>query len=68
MPNTPIVLSPAVVTVSPTIDTTRASKPVDLESDGAVNAARVLDVTNISGSGGGSIRPISGYIYPRGIG
>lgn len=68
MPNTPIVLNPAVVTVSPTVDSTTASKPVDLESDGAVNAARVLDVTSISSPGGGSVRPTSGYIYPRGTG
>ena len=68
MPNTPIVLNPAVVTVSPAVDSTTASKPVDLESDGAVVATRVLDITSISSPGGGSVRPTSGYIYPRGTG
>lgn len=68
MPNTPIVLSPAVVTVSPVVDSTVASKPVDLESSGPESGARIVDVTSISTPGGGSVRPTTGYLYPRGTG
>lgn len=66
MPNTPIVLSPAIVTVSPVASKEIASKTVNLESSGAESATRVIDVTSISTPGGGSERPAAGYIYPRG--
>lgn len=68
MPNTPISLNPAVITTSPAGNRAPATKSVDLDSSGPEGATRVVDVTSISTPGGGSVRPTSGYIYPRGTG
>jgi len=68
MPNTPIPLSPSILNVGSSISADEVIKPVDLESSGASQAIRSINVTSISTPGGGSVRPTTGYMYPRGTG
>ena len=67
MSNTPQTKTPAIVNVSP------VSNVLSLTGLGGgdteiTNATRVLNITSISTPGGGSVRPTTGYMYPRGTG
>lgn len=68
MPSTPISLSPSIVNIGSSVSVGEATKSVDLESSGASQAIRSINVTSISTPGGGSVRPTTGYMYPRGTG
>ena len=63
---TPVVLNPDEINLGSQVAPV-FTREQDLGDPNVAPAIREVNITSISGGGGGSVRPTSGMIYPRGI-